>query len=152
MGFPAGRSLPNGTVRVYSAEADRHGYHRDDNEVIVIESYLPIAILAGLIAVVVGGMLVGSIVLGPKRRTKIKQQPFECGMTPFELPGDRFHVKFYLIAILFIIFDVDLAFLFPWAVVFRELGMYGFISMLVFLGFVGVGLAVIWKKGAFKWQ
>jgi len=97
-------------------------------------------------------MLAGSILLGPKRKTTVKQQPFECGQVPFQNPGDRFGVKFYLIAILFIIFDVDLAFLFPWAVVFRTLGTYGFISMLIFLGFVAVGLAVIWRKGAFKWR
>ena len=108
--------------------------------------------LGVLIALVVGFMLAGSIFLGPKHRTKVKQEPFECGRVPFQNPGDRFGVKFYLIAILFIIFDVDLAFLFPWAVVFRDLGWYGFISMLVFLGFVAAGLAVIWKKGAFKWR
>lgn len=108
--------------------------------------------LGVLVLLTAGVMLGGSIFLGPKRKTAIKQQPFECGQTPFQYPGDRFGVKFYLIAILFIIFDVDLAFLFPWAVVFRDLGLYGFVSMLVFLGFVGVGLAVIWKKGAFKWR
>jgi len=108
-------------------------------------------VLGALIAAVVVFMLMGSIFLGPKRKTAVKQQPFECGQTPFQYPGDRFGVKFYLIAVLFIIFDVDLAFLFPWAVVFRDLGPYGFISMLVFLGFVAAGLAVIWKKGAFKW-
>ncbi len=97
-------------------------------------------------------MLLGSIILGPKRITKVKQEPFECGRSPFQLPGNRFGVKFYLIAILFIIFDVDLAFLFPWAVVFRDLGVYGFLSMLIFLAFVAVGLAVIWRKGAFKWR
>lgn len=109
-------------------------------------------ILGVLAAVVAGSMLAGSWLLGPKRKTYIKQQPFECGKTPFQNPGNRFGVKFYLIAILFIIFDVDLAFLFPWAVVFRDLGLAGFLSMLVFLGFVAVGLAVIWKKGAFKWR
>jgi NADH-quinone oxidoreductase subunit A len=104
------------------------------------------------VVIVVGSMLAGSIILGPKRKTAVKQQPFECGQVPFQNPGDRFGVKFYLIAILFIIFDVDLAFLFPWAVVFRSLGMYGFLSMLIFLAFVAVGLAVIWRKGAFKWR
>ena len=108
--------------------------------------------LAVLILATVGFMLGGSILLGPKRPSAVKQEPFECGRVPFQNPGDRFGVKFYLIAILFIIFDVDLAFLFPWAVVFRDLGVYGFISMLVFLAFVAVGLAVIWKKGAFTWR
>ncbi len=97
-------------------------------------------------------MLAGSIILGPKRITKVKMEPFECGREPFQLPGDRFGVRFYLIAILFIIFDVDLAFLFPWAVVFRDLGLYGFLSMVIFLAFVAVGLAVIWRKGVFKWR
>jgi NADH-quinone oxidoreductase subunit A len=90
--------------------------------------------------------------LGPKRRTPVKQEPFECGMTPIPGSGARFGVKFYLIAILFVIFDIDLAFLFPWAVVFREVGAVAFYSMTVFIGILALALWYIWKKGALQWD
>lgn len=90
--------------------------------------------------------------LGPKKRTPVKDEPFECGETPFETPGRPFSVKFYLIAILFVIFDIDLAFLFPWAVVFREIGLLAFYSMVVFIGILALALWYIWKKGALQWD
>jgi NADH-quinone oxidoreductase subunit A len=90
--------------------------------------------------------------LGPKKRTAVKDEPFECGETPFETPGRPFSVKFYLIAILFVIFDIDLAFLFPWAVVFREIGILAFYSMVVFIGILALALWYIWKKGALQWD
>ena len=90
--------------------------------------------------------------LGPKKFSRVKQEPFECGYPPFETPGDRFGVKFYLIAILFVIFDIDLAFLFPWAVVFRDVGALAFYSMLVFIGILAFALWYVWKKGAFQWE
>jgi NADH-quinone oxidoreductase subunit A len=90
--------------------------------------------------------------LGPRVRTGVKQEPFECGESPFDTPGRPFSVKFYLIAILFVIFDIDLAFLFPWAVVFRDVGLLAFYSMLVFIGILAWALWYIWKKGAFQWD
>lgn len=90
--------------------------------------------------------------LGPKKKTAIKMEPFECGVKPFDTPGDRFGVKFYLIAILFVIFDIDLAFLFPWAVVFREIGVLAFASMMVFIGILAVALWYVWRKGALEWE
>lgn len=90
--------------------------------------------------------------LGPRRRTAVKQEPFECGFQPFEIPSNRFDVKFYLIAILFVIFDIDLAFLFPWAVVFREVGALALVSMVVFIGILAVALWYVWMKGAFRWE
>lgn len=104
------------------------------------------------VAVLIGGMWILGVVLGPRKRTPIKQQPFECGVTPFQNPGEQFGLKFYLIAILFVIFDIDLAFLFPWAVVFREIGIAAFYSMAVFIGILVVALWYVWKKGALKWQ
>ncbi len=90
--------------------------------------------------------------LGPKKRSPVKDEPFECGETPFETPGRPFSVKFYLIAILFVIFDIDLAFLFPWAVVFREIGVLALYSMVVFIGILALALWYIWKKGALQWD
>ena len=90
--------------------------------------------------------------LGPKATNPAKEESFECGVSPFENPGAQFGVKFYLIAILFVIFDIDLAFLFPWAVVFREVGIVAFYSMAVFIGILAVTLWYVWKKGALKWQ
>jgi NADH-quinone oxidoreductase subunit A len=101
---------------------------------------------------VVGVMWVLGVWLGPKNRTPVKQEPFECGVSPFETPGRPFGVKFYLVAILFVIFDIDLAFLFPWAVVFREIGAVAFYSMIVFIGILAVALWYVWKKGALRWQ
>jgi NADH-quinone oxidoreductase subunit A len=90
--------------------------------------------------------------LGPKVHSAVKQEPFECGVTAFETPGRPFSVKFYLIAILFVIFDIDLAFLFPWAVVFRDIGITAFFSMVVFIGILAFALWYIWKKGALQWE
>ena len=90
--------------------------------------------------------------LGPKNRTAVKLEPFECGETPFETPGRPVAVKFYLIAILFVIFDIDLAYLFPWAVVFRDVGVTAFCSMVVFIGILSYALWYIWRKGALTWR
>ncbi len=97
-------------------------------------------------------MWVLGAVLGPKNRTPIKQSPFECGVSPFSPPGDCFGVKFYLIAILFVVFDIDLAFFFPWAVVFREVGLRALTSMVVFVGVLAIALWYVWKKGALRWE
>jgi NADH-quinone oxidoreductase subunit A len=109
-------------------------------------------IIVALVALIVGVMWVLGSRLGPKKRSAVKQEPFECGVQPFETPGDRFGVKFYLIAILFVIFDIDLAFLFPWAVVFREVGALALLSMIVFVGILAVALWYVWRKGAFQWE
>lgn len=93
-----------------------------------------------------------TIWLGPKKPSRIKQTPFECGNIPFEVVRGRFNVKFFLVAVLFILFDVELIFLFPWAVVFRRLGLFGLVEMLVFLAAVAVGLFYVWKKGALEWS
>jgi len=90
--------------------------------------------------------------LGPKNRTAVKQEPFECGVEPFDTPGNRIDIKYYLIAILFVIFDIDLAFLFPWAVVFRGIGVLALISMAVFVGILAVAFWYVWKKGALQWE
>jgi len=105
-----------------------------------------------LAAGLAGGMVFVTVNLGPKRPSKVKNAPFECGMVQKEPPQGRVSVKFYLIAMLFIIFDIELVFLFPWAVVFRRLGWFAFFEMLMFLSLVFVGFAYAWKKGALDWD
>ncbi len=117
-----------------------------------MNEYLGILITFILSAGVAGGFLLLASLLGPKNPSAAKSEPFECGETPFQLPSGRFSVKFYLVAMLFILFDVELVFLFPWAVVYRHLGWVGFLEMAVFVGMVGVGFLYAWKKGALEWQ
>ena len=90
--------------------------------------------------------------LAPSRPTTTKGMPFECGVDPVDQPRKRFSVKFFLVALLFLIFDVETIFIFPWAVVFRELGVFGFIEMSIFLLILLLGLVYVWKKGALEWE
>ncbi|MCR4338051.1 MAG: NADH-quinone oxidoreductase subunit A [Candidatus Omnitrophica bacterium] len=90
--------------------------------------------------------------LSPKIHSEVKSRPFECGKEPFSLPGGQTPVHFYIIAMLFIVFDVELVFLFPWAVMFRELGVFGLVEMAVFMGFVVLGFLYVWKKRALDWE
>jgi NADH-quinone oxidoreductase subunit A len=98
------------------------------------------------------GFVFLSQALGPKRYDRIKYSVYECGVDPLTSASVRVSVKFYLIAILFILFDLETAFLYPWAVLFRSLGLFGFIEMAVFVGILLVGLVYAWKKGALEWQ
>ena len=110
-------------------------------------------IAISLMACAVGGLFIWlSSVLGPKRPNPVKDQPFECGEKPFALPVNRLPIKFYLVAMLFIIFDVELIFLFPWSVVFRKLGVFGLFEFLPFALVLIVGLAYVWKQGALDWH
>ena len=108
------------------------------------------------VTVVLAGAIAGAMVLlasiGPKKPTPEKLAPFECGKDPFSLPMGRLAVKFYLTAILFILFDVELAFLYPWAVVYRSLGLLGLVEMGVFLGVLMVGFVYAWDNGALDWH
>jgi NADH-quinone oxidoreductase subunit A len=90
--------------------------------------------------------------LGPRRPDSAKDSPYECGFEAFENARMKFDVRYYLVAILFIIFDLEIAFLFPWAVVLDELGMAGFLAMFVFLGILVVGFVYEWRKGALEWE
>jgi NADH-quinone oxidoreductase subunit A len=92
-----------------------------------------------------------SWIIGYRRPTRAKMSPYECGMTPIGDAQGRFSVKFYLVAMLFILFDVEAVFLYPWAVILRDLKMFGFWEMLVYIGIVLVGYFYIWKKGALDW-
>ncbi len=114
--------------------------------------YIGVLIMFGLAALLGGAFLFLASTLGPKRPSPAKMEPFECGKEPFKLSSGRLSVKFYLVGMLFILFDVELVFLFPWAVVYRTLGISGFIEMAIFLGVVLLGFVYAWKKGALEWQ
>lgn len=109
-----------------------------------------------LLLIIAVGMSVGFVflsqALGPKRYERIKYSVYECGVDPFTSASVRVSVKFYLVALLFILFDLETAFLYPWAVLFRDLGLFGFLEMAIFVGILLVGLIYAWKKGALDWQ
>lgn len=110
-------------------------------------------IFAFLFAVALAMLLLGiPKLLAPKAPSAIKSRPFECGKEPFSLPGGQAPVHFYIVAMLFIVFDVELVFLFPWAVTFRDLGVFGVLEMAFFLGFVVLGYWYVWKKKALEWE
>src|SRR5256714_5163116 len=113
---------------------------------------LPIALLAGLGFLFAAGSLAASALLRPHKPTPSKLAPYECGIVPEHVPkGERFPVKFYLVAMLFIVFDIETIFLFPWAVEFRRLGLFGLIEMVVFIGLVLVAYVYVWKSGGLDW-
>jgi NADH-quinone oxidoreductase subunit A len=109
-------------------------------------------ILAALALVFAALSLAASALLGPSQPTPAKLAPYECGIEPERLPkGERFSVKFYVVAMLFIIFDVETIFLFPWAVGFRRLGLFGLVEMAVFIGLVFVAYVYVWMRGGLDW-
>src|SRR3990172_8685773 len=115
-------------------------------------SYVPILILFGVALLTAAGMTVLSHLMSAYRPTSAKLEPYESGMIPLGSTRERFSVKFYLVAILFIVFDLETVFLIPWGVAFRGLGLFGFVEMLIFIGVLLVGLAYVWKKGALQWD
>jgi len=106
-------------------------------------------ILAGGIA---GAMVFLASWLGERKPSEVKLAPFECGKTPFSLPGGKLAVKFYLTAILFVLFDIELVFLYPWAVIYRTIGLTGLVEMGVFMGILIAGFVYAWDNGALEWQ
>ncbi len=114
-------------------------------------SYLPIFILVIVAAGFALTLLLLSSVLGPRRPSKEKLSTYECGIDPIGSARERFSVKFYLVAMLFIIFDIEIVFLYPWAVVLGNLKLFGLIEMVFFLGILLIGLLYVWKKGGLEW-
>jgi NADH-quinone oxidoreductase subunit A len=118
----------------------------------MLEQYVPIAIMIGF------GVLAGVVFtninrwLGPRRPTEEKLSTYESGMEPVKTARERFSVKFYLVAMLFIVFDLEIVFMYPWAVMYRKLGLFGFVEMMVFIGVLLVGYVYIVKKGALRWR
>ncbi len=116
------------------------------------EIYFPVLVQAA-IAMGIAGLVLGlSYLLGKRVRNRVKDMPYECGINPTGNARERFSVKFYLVAMLFILFDIEAIFLYPWVVVYREFKMFAFLEMLVFIVLVFAGYFYIWKKGALDWS
>ncbi len=118
----------------------------------MLQEYFPILLFIAVgLAVGIAPVVLGSL-LAPNRPDSEKLSPYECGFEAFEDARMRFDVRYYLVAILFILFDLEIAFLFPWAVVLEQIGLFGFVAMLVFLAILVVGFVYEWKKGALDWE
>jgi len=119
----------------------------------MLTDYLPIVLLAALAFVFTAVSLTVSSLVRPRRPTPAKLSPYESGIVPERLPrGERFSVKFYVVAMLFIIFDIETIFLFPWAVGFRQLGLFGLVEMAIFIGLVFVAYLYVWRSGGLDWE
>ena len=118
----------------------------------MLAEYFPVLLFLGVSAIVGIALIVIGNLLGPRRSTAEKSSPYECGFEAFEDARMRFDVRYYLIAILFIIFDLEIAFVFPWAVVFGQLGLVGLVEMGMFLSLLVLGFVYVWKKGALEWE
>lgn len=118
----------------------------------LLSEYLPIIVFLGICLVIGLGLLVAPFVVAYKAPDTEKLSAYECGFNAFDDARMKFDVRFYLVAILFIIFDLEVAFLFPWAIAFKQLGWFGFSSMMIFLGVLTIGFIYEWKKGALEWN
>ncbi len=117
-----------------------------------MDRYFGFVVLVSFAAMTAGAMLAISHWLGPRRRGRVHDMPFECGVEPRQIMRGRFSVKFFIVALLFVLFDIELIFLFAWAVIYKELGLFGFTEMLIFLLVVLSGLFYSVKRGAFQWK
>ena len=118
----------------------------------LLSDYLPVVIFIGLAGVIGLALLVAPFIVAVKRPDPEKVSAYECGFDAFDDARMKFDVRFYLVAILFIIFDLEVAFLFPWVVAFKTVGWFGLISVMIFLGVLTVGFVYEWKKGALEWD
>jgi NADH-quinone oxidoreductase subunit A len=118
----------------------------------MLDSYLPILVLIAVALAFALGSVVFSRLIGQKKPSAVKLAPYECGMPLVGTARERVSVKFYIIAMLFILFDIEAVFLYPWAVVFKKLGLFGFVEMGVFIAILLVGYIYVWKKGALEWE
>jgi NADH-quinone oxidoreductase subunit A len=118
----------------------------------LLESYLPLVVFIGVAGVIGIALLVTPFVVAYKKPDPEKLSAYECGFNAFDDARMKFDIRFYLVAILFIIFDLEVAFLFPWAITFGDLGALGFWSMMMFLGVLTIGFIYEWKKGALEWD
>src|SRR5277367_4413793 len=115
------------------------------------EIYLPVLVQMLIAAVIAAGLIGASVLLGKRTRSPLKDTPYESGMAPVGSASERFSVKFYLVGMIFILFDIEAVFLYPWAVVYRELKMFAFFEMFLFVALILVGYFYILKKGALDW-
>jgi NADH-quinone oxidoreductase subunit A len=118
----------------------------------MMQEYIPIAILVILAIGLAGLVVILGHMFGPRRPTERKSMPYESGMRPIGPGTRRMPVRFFLVAILFILFDIEVIFFLPWAVVFRKLGLFGLVEMLIFIVILLVGYVYAWKKGALEWE
>jgi NADH-quinone oxidoreductase subunit A len=118
----------------------------------LLREYLPILVFIVIAVVMAAIAVVLSLIVGDQKPDSEKLSAYECGFEAFEDARGKFDVRYYLVAILFIIFDLEVAFLFPWAIALSKIGMLGFVSMLLFLGVLTVGFIYEWKKGALEWE
>jgi NADH-quinone oxidoreductase subunit A len=118
----------------------------------VLAEYLPILIFIGIAVGMTVVMVATSYVVAPQRPDSEKVSAYECGFEAFDDARSKFDVRFYLVAILFIVFDLEVAFLFPWAVALGDIGLFGFWSMIIFLAILTIGFVYEWKKGALEWE
>ena len=114
--------------------------------------YLPIIIFLGIAGALGLALIVAALIIAPSKPDPEKLSAYECGFNAFDDARMQFDVRFYLVSILFIIFDLEVAFLFPWAITFGRIGLFGFWSMMIFLGVLTVGFIYEWKKGALEWE
>ena len=118
----------------------------------LLMDYLPLAVFIGVALVIGLALMVAPFLVAVRNPDPEKVSAYECGFNAFDDARMKFDVRYYLVSILFIIFDLEIAFLFPWAVAFKEVGVYGFWSMMVFLGVLTIGFIYEWKKGALEWE
>ncbi len=117
-----------------------------------MREYVPLVLLTGFVIINAVGMLVLSHLVSPQRPTPVKAAPYESGMPPLGDTHERFSVKFYMVAMLFIIFDIETVFMIPWGVAFRQLGLFGLVEMGIFILILLVGYVYAWKRGALDWE
>ncbi|MBK5197574.1 MAG: NADH-quinone oxidoreductase subunit A [Methyloceanibacter sp.] len=118
----------------------------------LLQTYLPLAIFIGIAFVICGALLLAPFLIAVRKPDPEKVSAYECGFDAFDDARMKFDVRFYLVSLLFIIFDLEVAFLFPWAVAFKQIGAFGFWAMMVFLGILTIGFIYEWRKGALEWD
>jgi NADH-quinone oxidoreductase subunit A len=118
----------------------------------LLNDYLPLVVFIALAGLVTAGLLIAPFIVAFKAPDAEKLSAYECGFDAFDDARMKFDVRFYLVSLLFIIFDLEVAFLFPWAIAFKDVGLFGFWSMLIFLGVLTIGFIYEWKKGALEWD
>ncbi len=116
------------------------------------EIYFPIIVQVVIALAVAAGLIGASALLGKRGKSPLKDTPYESGMAPVGSASERFSVKWYLVGMIFVLFDIEAVFLYPWAVVYRELKLFGFFEMVIFVGLVLIGYYYVWKKGALDWS
>jgi NADH-quinone oxidoreductase subunit A len=115
------------------------------------QNYVPVFIFVAIVAIVMPLTLIVAKLVRPAKPEKAKLMPYECGIDPVDLARKRYTIRFYIVAILFVLFDVETIFLFPWAVQYKHLSLFGFAEMMIFLAILVVGYVWVWKKGALEW-